>query len=323
METASNESYSAFVGVDVAKKHWDVCLLPSGRTLHLPADEDGLARLLEELRPPARALVVLEATGGYERRLAADLMTAGVATAVVNPRQIRDFAKALGRLAKTDRLDARVLAEFAARVQPRTSVRTSEKQAELDELVARRRQLIAMHAAEKTRLHQSRAKAIRKSVGHLLDLLRKEIDEVDELLAKLIEADDDWREKFRILESTPGVGEVTSTTLVAELGELGKLNRQAIAALVGVAPLNHDSGQLRGKRAIWGGRAAVRSALYMAAFAARRCNPVIRNFAERLEQAGKPFKVVMVACMRKLLTILNSMIRERTPWNPKTALANT
>ena len=321
MET-TDKTWDAYVGIDVAKKHWDVCLLPSGRTLHVPADDDGLERLLQELRSLGRVLAVVEATGGYERRLAADLMTAGVAVSVVNPRQTRDFARSLGRLAKTDRLDARVLAEFAARIRPRTSPPTSEKQAELDELVARRRQLIGLHAMEKTRLHQSQTKAVRKSVGHLLDLLRKELDEVDASLAELIAADDDWREKFRILESTPGVGDVAGTTLVAELPELGKLNRQAIAALVGVAPLNRDSGQLRGKRAIWGGRAAVRSALYMAAFSARRCNPVIRNFAQRLEHAGKPFKVVMVACMRKLLTILNSMIREKTPWNPKIQLQN-
>lgn len=319
MET-EERTFDAFVGIDVAKKHWDVCLLPGGRAFQVPADDEGLAKLLDELRPLGRVLVVMEATGGYERRLAADLLTAGIATAVVNPRQTRDFARSLGRLAKTDRLDARVLAEFAERIRPRTTAPTSEKQAELDELVARRRQLVALHAVEKTRRHQSQAKKVRKSVSHLLDVLRKEIDELDAELARRIEADDDWRDKFRILESTPGVGDVTGTTLVAELPELGKLNRQAIAALVGVAPLNRDSGQSRGRRTIWGGRSAVRSTLYMAAFTARRSNPVIRAFAERLEQAGKPFKVVMVACMRKLLTILNSMIRNRTPWNDRLAI---
>jgi transposase len=326
METAltnENESYAAFVGIDVAKRHWDVCLLPAGRTWQVPADDDGLARLLEELRPLGRVLVVVEATGGYERRLAGDLMTAGIHVAVVNPRQTRDFARSLGRLAKTDRLDARMLAEFALRVRPRVSDKISEKQAELDELVARRRQLVGLHAAEKTRLHQAQVKPVRKSVGHLLDLLRKEIDELDRLLAKLIEADDDWRDRFRILESTPGIGDVVGATLVAELPELGKLNRQAIAALVGLAPLNRDSGAFRGKRAIWGGRAAVRAALYMAALTARRCNPIIKNFAQRLEHAGKPFKVVMVACMRKLLIILNTMVRKRTPWNPQLILANS
>jgi transposase len=241
-------------------------------------------------------------------------MTAGLAVAVVNPRQPRDFARSLGRLAKTDRLDARTLAEYGLRVRPRASAPTSEKQAELDALVARRRQLVALQATEKTRKHQAFSKAVGKSIAHLLTLLKAEIADVDAQIAALIESDDDWRAKFKLLESAPGVGDVAGATLVAELPELGKLNRQEIASLVGVAPLNRDSGLSRGKRMIWGGRAAVRTVLYMAAFNARRYNPVIRAFAARLEAAGKPFKVVMTACMRKLLTILNSMIRNNTPW---------
>jgi len=312
--TTTEPTYDAFVGIDVAKNQWDVCVLPSGRTLATPADDDGLARVLDELRPLGRVLVVVEATGGYERRLVGELMAAGLAVSVVNPRQTRDFARSLGRLAKTDRIDARMLAEFASRVRPRTSAKTSEKQGELDALVARRRQLVALQSAEKMRKHQASSKAVRTSVVHLLELLKTELAAIDAQIAALIESDDDWRAKFKLLESTPGVGDVAGATFVAELPELGKLNRQAIAALVGVAPLNRDSGQSRGKRMIWGGRAAVRSALYMAAFNARRYNPVIRAFAARLQAAGKPFKVVMTACMRKLLTILNSMIRNNTPW---------
>jgi transposase len=306
----------------VAKNHWDVHVLPAGRWLQVPANDEGMEKLLAELRPLGRVLVVMEATGGYERRLAGDLMTAGLAVAIVNPRQARDFAKSRGELAKTDKIDARTLALFGQAVPPRLSAKKSEKEAEIDELIGRRRQLVAIQATEKTRLHQSKVKAVRKSVSNLLDMVRDEVAEIDLRLVELVESDDDWRERMEILKSTPGVGKVTGMTLMAELPELGKLNRQAIAKLVGVAPLNRDSGTTRGKRSIWGGRAPVRSALYMAAFNATRWNPVIRAYAERLTKAKKDFKVVMVACMRKLLVILNTMVKNRTTWNPKIVCQN-
>jgi transposase len=281
-----------------------------------------MEKLLTELRPLGRVLVVVEATGGYERRLAGDLMSAGINVAIVNPRQARDFAKSRGELAKTDKIDARTLALFGQAVPPRLSELTSEKQAETDELLGRRRQVVSIHAMEKTRLHQSKSKTVRKSVSHVLDMLREQIAEIDERLAQLIESDDDWRERMKILQSTPGVGKVTGMTLMAELPELGNLNRQAIAKLVGVAPLNCDSGTKRGKRKIWGGRAPVRSALYMAAFNATKWNPVIKGYFERLTKANKEYKVAMVACMRKLLVILNTMVKNRTTWNPKIVCQN-
>jgi len=307
-----------FVGIDVSKKQWDVCLRPTGKVCKFTADEIGLQRLRELLQPLGRCLIVVEASGGYEKRLAAELIEAGHDVARVNPRQVRDFARSLGRLAKTDRIDAQMLALFAEKIQPRLSEKVSEKQAELEALLTRRWQLTQMKATEQTRLHQVRMTEVRKSVSHMLDQLRDQIRLVDAEIARLIEDDDDWRQRAERLESVPGVGEVTSRTLVAELPELGRLNRQEIASLVGVAPLNRDSGQFRGKRTIWGGRAGIRSTLYMATLSARKHNPVIRRFADRLSQAGKPFKVVLTACMRKLLIILNTMIRNKTDWNPQT-----
>jgi transposase len=310
-------SSATFVGIDVSKQRWDVCVLPGGQTAKLAADPNGLKGLRELLQPHGCCLVVVEATGGYEKRLVAELMDAGHKVARVNPRQVRDFARSLGQLAKTDRIDARMLALFAEKIQPRPCEKTPENQAELEELLARRRQLVQMKTSEDNRLHQSTVKKVRKSVSHMLDQLRDQIDEVDRDIAELTEDNDDWNARIKQLSTVPGVGKVTSRTLLGELPELGKLNRQAIAALVGVAPFNRDSGMYRGKRRIWGGRAAVRAALYMAALTASRCNPVIAAFAKRLKLAGKPAKVVLTACMHKLLTILNTMARENTNWNPK------
>jgi transposase len=307
---------TTFVGIDVSKKFWDVCLLPSGETAKLPADGTGLDRLRELLRSKEHCMVVVEATGGYEQRLVAELIDAGHDVARVNPAQVRNFARALGQLAKTDRIDARMLALYAEKVQPRLCEKLPENQAELDALVARRRQLVQMKTSEQNRLHQSEIRKVRKSVSHMLDQLREQIDEVDTEIAELIEDNDDWNARVQQLTTVPGVGPVTSRTIVAELPELGDLNRQAISALVGLAPINCDSGQSRGRRRISGGRATVRTALYMAALTARKHNPVIRCFAERLQKAGKPFKVVLTACMRKLLVILNTMVRNNTTWNP-------
>jgi len=307
-----------FVGIDVSKKFWDVFLLPSRKAMKLKADEHGLNQLREALPPPGVCLIVLEASGGYEKRLAAELIDAGHKVARVNPRQVRDFARSLGRLAKTDRIDAEVLALFAQKLEPRPSEKLPEKQDEIDALVTRRRQLVQMKSAEQTRLHQVPKGKARKSVSHMLDELRKEIDVIDAEIAALIEENDEWNQRATQLATVPGVGIVTSHTLVAELPELGKLNRQQITSLVGLAPFNWDSGTMRGKRAIWGGRPSVRSVLYMATLSARKYNPVIRQFADRLENAGKPFKVMLIACMRKLLIILNTMVRTGTNWNPKT-----
>jgi transposase len=303
-----------FVGIDVSQSSWDVHVLPEGRSFSIRLDEGAASRLLAELGSPAGALAVVEATGGLEREVTAALLDAGWSTAVVNPRCVRDFAKALNRLAKTDAIDAAVLAEFARRVEPRPTQKLPEKQQRLDALVARRRQLVSLHSMEQTRRHQAADRTARESIDKTLRFLKRQIAELDKAIAKLIDADDDWRAKRDILQSVPGVGPATSAVLMAELPELGRLNRQEIAALAGVAPFNHDSGQFRGQRRIRGGRSALRTTLYMAAFAAKRFNPTIRRFAERLHQKGKPFKVVVTACMRKLLTILNVLVRQRTCW---------
>lgn len=306
-----------WVGIDVAKATLDLHLLPSGQTHTLANSPAGHAQLRKLLPDPAGCLVVLEATGGYERQLAANLLEAGYHVAVVNPRRIRDFAKALGRVAKTDRLDARVLAQFAEKVQPAPLEKMPEKQAEIQQLVARRRQLIDLRTVESNRLETTVSKPARKSIQAVLKLLQRHINDLEAAIQKLVESDDDWRQKNQILQSVPGLGGVTATTLLAEVPELGKLNRQQISALVGVAPYNRDSGKQTGKRSISGGRKSVRCVLYMAALAARRCNPVIQAFADRLAQHGKPFKVVLTACMRKLLGIVNALLKSNQPWNPK------
>jgi transposase len=311
------EPFDTFVGIDVSKKRWDVHMLPLAKSLSLPADANGWLRLRGTLASLGRCLIVVEATGGFEKRLAADLLDAGHQVARVNPRLVRDFARSLGRLAKTDKIDAEVLALYGQRMQPSLLEKKPENQAQLEEWMARRRQLVQMQSTEKTRLHQVGKGKVRKSISHMLDELREEIDEIDAEIAALIEENDDMKQRAAQLASVPGIGTVTSRALLAELPELGKLNRQEIAALAGLAPFNRDSGQFRGRRSIWGGRAGVRSALYMAALTAYRRNPVIARFAERLTAKGKPFKVMMTACMRKLLVILNTLLREGTTWNPE------
>jgi transposase len=310
-----DSSITSFIGIDVSKKSLDVALLPEGKSFTLPNDAEGLAQLLRNLPQPRTCLIVVEATGGYQRRLVAETTAARHLVAVVNPRQVRDFARSLGILAKTDKIDAHVIARFAQTVRPRTVEKTPQKQAELAELVTRRRQLIDLRTAETNRMETISSQAVQKSIRQVLDLLGKQIERVEKQIVELLESDDDWKHKADIVDSAPGVGPVTAATLVAELPELGTLNRQEIAALAGLAPFNRDSGRFRGKRAIWGGRAPIRSTLYMATLAARRCNPVIRKFAQRLEAEGKLFKVVMTACMRKLLVILNTMVKNNTLWN--------
>ena len=233
---------------------------------------------------------------------------------VVNPRQVRDFAKAIGQLAKTDKIDARVIAQFGKLTRPRAVVKTKELQGELDQLVTRRRQLIDTRTAEKNRQGQAVSKVVFKSIQRVLDALNKDIKALDREIEKLVQSDDDWKNRAKLLGTMPGIGEVTSATLIAELPELGDLNRQQISSLVGLAPFNRDSGTMRGKRSIFGGRRAVRSALYMAALSARRHNPAIAAFSKRLNEQGKPPKVIITACMRKILVILNTMVKTNSPW---------
>jgi transposase len=270
-----------------------------------------LVERLVQLRP---ALVVLEATGGMEMPVVGALVIVQLPTAVVNPRQVREFARATGRLAKTDAIDAQVLAQFGEAVRPELRPFPDAATQELSALLARRRQLVGMLTAEKNRLRTA-AKAVRADVQEHIRWLERRLSDLDGQLAQSIRSSPSWRERDNLLKSTPGVGPVLSVTLLAELPELGTLGRKEIAALVGVAPLNWDSGHLRGKRRVWGGRSRVRAALYMAALVAARRNPVLRAFYERLVEAGKPKKVALTACMHKLLTILNAMIRHRTPWS--------
>ncbi len=307
----------ACVGIDVAKHSLDVCLLPSERHFTVSNDGDGFRQLVDELPAAGTCLVVVEATGGYQRRVVAALIQAGHPVAVVNPRQVRDFARGLGILAKTDRLDARVIARFGQHTQPRPCEISSEKQAAFRELVTRRRQLVEFRTAEQNRLKTATANTVLKNIRHMLEQLDKQIRQLEEEMGELIDTDLELAAKAALLETVPGVGAVTISSLLVELPELGRLNRQQVAALVGVAPFNRDSGKFHGRRAIWGGRAALRSVLYMAALTARRTNPLIRSFAQRLEAAGKPFKVVLTACIRKLLVILNTMLKNNLSWNPK------
>lgn len=310
-----------YVGVDVSQTQLDIAMDGSTEGWSFPNDEQGISRTVDFLQGLHPALVVLEATGGMELAPAAALATAGLPVAVVNPRQIRDFARAIGKLAKTDRLDAQIMALFAARVQPTPRPLPDVQAQELSALLARRHQVVEMLTAERNRLHRS-ARRVRAQIQAHIDWLQAQLTNLDSDLGHTLRASPIWREKEDLLRSAPGVGPVMSLTLLAELPELGTLNRRQIAALVGVAPLNRDSGTLRGKRSIWGGRASVRATLYMAALVASRHNPVLRTFYQRLLAAGKPKKVALTACMRKLLTILNAMLKHRQPWQPNHALCS-
>lgn len=306
------------VGIDVSKAHLDACLLAAdGSAVNDRFDNDpaGRAALVAWLRargPVAGCL--LEATGRYHLSCCGDLLDAGLAVAVANPRQAREFARATGRLAKTDRIDARALAGFARLGVARAAGRTTQAKAALDQLVLRRRQVVGSLAAERARLEALDHPFARASAQAVVDLLVAQRDAVDAEVAKLVEADGDWRGRRDLLATVPGVGRATATLLVAGLPELGRLTRGAAAALAGVAPFNRDSGAGRGRRSIRGGRAHVRAGPYMAALTATWCNPAIKPFADRLKAAGKPAKVVIVACMRKLLTILNVMVRDNQRW---------
>jgi transposase len=305
-------STQVFVGVDISKAQLDLALRPEGQ-FSVPNNEAGFAQVLEHLNAVHPTLVVLEATGGLELPLTGVLAAAGVPVVVVNPRQVRDFAKATGRLAKTDALDAQMLAHFAEVMRPEPRPLPDEQTQALAAILARRRQLVEMLTAEKNRLGTA-GKPVRKSLRTHIAWLERELSHTDRGLAQTIRESPVWREKEALLRSTPGVGPVVTTTLLATLPELGTLTGKQIAALVGVAPLNRDSGTWRGKRTVWGGRAQIRAVLYMAALVAARCNPVIRACYQRLRAAGKAKKVVLTACMRKLLIVLNAMLKHRTPW---------
>ena len=310
-------SESVYVGIDVAKDTFCVAACPDIIKTCLPNTKDGHRRLCQVLKEHSIALVVLEATGGYERPIAAELLNASLPVVVVNPRQVRDFAKGMGQWAKTDPIDAQVLAKFAQIVKPAPKTHATPQTAELSELVRRRRQLNDLRTQESNRIGMILHPKVRKSIQKMIKTLDFQIKEIDQLIREHIDADDDFKNKDRIIQSASGVGPQTSAMLIANLPELGKLNRQEIAALVGLAPWDRSSGKYDGKAHIFGGRKDVRSALYMAAFTACRFNPAIREFAQRLKQEGKAYKVVITACMRKLLIILNTMVRNQSLWNPK------
>jgi transposase len=309
-----------FVGIDVAKAELEVVVRPSGARWTVTNNASGLAQLQERLQALAPALIVLEATGGYEVAVVAALATAALPVVVLNARQVRDFARATGRLAKTDAIDAGVLAHFAEVVRPPVRPLPDAMTQSLQAWLMRRRQLVEMLLAEEQR--RSRApRPIQRQIDQHVRWLRAQLGAVEKDLAQTLRASPVWREKDDLLRSVPGVGPVLTTTLLGDVPELGQLNRKQIAALIGVAPLNRDSGTYRGRRAVWGGRARVRATLYMASLTAARYNPVIRAFYERLVAAGKPKKVALTACMRKLLTILNAMIARRTAWKPPAAVS--
>ena len=305
------------VGVDVSKATLDCHLDPVGQQLQVPNDPGGIARLVAHLRPFAVQLVVVEATGRLHRRLAGELLVAGIPVALVNPQRAREFARSAGTLEKTDRVDARVLAAFGRGVKHRTLEKLPEKQGDLDDLIARRRALVQVRVAESNRLHDQLPKLARTQGAKLLRLVEQQIEDLDKAIAKLIDGDDDWRRKSEIITSVPGVSDGTANQLIADLPELGKLSRQGIAKLVGVAPLADDSGSRRGQRHIKGGRGPVRSALYMAAFNAMRYCERFRRMAEQMRQRGKAFKVIVTACMRKLLVTLNQMVKTNSMYDAK------
>lgn len=304
-----------FIGLDVSKDHLDLGQWPDPRTWQVPNTTAGIVALTEQLRALAPACIVLEASGGYEQEAAATLASAGLPVVVVNPRQVRDFAKAIGQLAKTDRLDALLLARFAEAVRPAIRPLPDAAAEELRALSVRRSQVLQMITAEKNRL-KTAGPAVRSHIKAHLTWLEGQRDELDHDLRRRLQESPIWREQEELLRTVKGIGPVASLTLLATLPELGRLSHKEIAALAGLAPLARDSGTLRGKRTIWGGRARVRQALYMAAVCAARHNPIIRAFYERLVAMGKPKKVALTACMHKLLTICNAILRTKTAWHP-------
>lgn len=302
------------IGIDVGKAKLDVGVHGDKKVRQWRNDEPGRAELRTWVLQQEASLVVVEASGGYEAAVVSELVSSGQAVALVNPTRVRAFARAEGVLAKTDKIDAQVIARFGATMKPEARARRTEAQAQLNELITRRRQLVEMLTAEKNR-RQTASPAMRRHIASHLAWLQDQIDELEHQISQAIEANPGWAETAQRVDSVPGIGPITAATLVADLPELGQLNRQKIAALVGVAPFNHDSGQHRGKRRIFGGRTSVRSVLYMATLSAIRHNPVIKVFYQRLLKAGKLKKVALTACMRKLLVILNTMVKTGQDWH--------
>ena len=304
-----------FVGIDVSLSKLDVARSDQDAVVAVANDAGGIGELVARLAAAAPQRVVIEATGGYEQPLLAALLEAKLPVARVNPRRVREFARGLGKLAKNDRCDARMLVEYGRLAEPRLAEQRRQVQDELEALVTCRRQLIATRTVHVTQLKQTRAKPAISAIRQVVKTLDGQVASLDTQIRKLIEGDDDFGRKDRLLRSAPGVGAVASSTLIAELAELGKVDRRQVGALAGVAPFDHDSGKFKGTRCISGGRSSVRRALYMCALSAIRCNPVIKPFAERLRAAGKKNKVILVACMRKLVAILNAMLREGLRWD--------
>ena len=311
----NTNSAEQFVGIDVSKDSLDVASCPENEPWVASRDAQGIAMVVKRLKRQPPVLIVLEATGGLEVAVVAALAAAQLPVVVVNPRQTRDFAKATGKLAKSDRIDAYVLAQFGQAVRPPVRPLKDAQTQQLEALMGRRRQLLDMRTAEHNRLGSASGQVRTDIQAHLL-WLQKRIKDLDKELTQTVKDSPVWREQDELVQSVPGAGPELSRRLMVQMMELGTLNRRQIAALAGLAPFNCDSGTIRGKRRIWGGRASLRATLYMATLAAVRCNPVIRPYYQRLKAAGKKHKVAMVACMRKLLTILNAMIKNRTPWNP-------
>ena len=307
-----------FVGIDVSQDRLDLAVRPTGETRQVVHDPAGTGAMTEYLKKLGPQLVVVEATGGLETAVAAELAAEGLPVVVANPRKVRAFARATGQLAKTDALDARVLAQYGETLRPQPRALPDAATRELRALVVRRRQLVEMITAEGNRLRRA-TRRVRPRVEEHIKWLKENLAELDRDLEDTIRSSPVWKDQNRLLRSVPGVGPVLSLTLLSGLPELGVLKRGEIAALVGVAPFNQDSGSFRGKRRVWGGRGPVRAALYMAALVATRCNPALKEFYQRLCQAGKPKKVALTACMRKLLTILNAMVRDHRPWTPTEA----
>jgi transposase len=319
-DSTSPATEPLFVGIDVAKGKLDLARSDSKKLLTVENACDGIAQMVQLLRGIGPTLIVIDATGGLEQPALNAMIDAGLPVALVNPGRVRHLAQGLGILAKTDKIDAFVLAQFARLASPRLAAKRSENQRELEALVTCRRQLTHVRTEQTNRRGTTASKAALKAIDAVLVAVNKQIDNLDQQIRKLIESDDDFNSTDQLLQSVPGVGAVLSSTLLAELDELGSTQRRAISALAGVAPFNHDSGQLKGKRSIRGGRATVRTVLYMATLSAVRFNPVIKSFYERLRAAGKLAKVAIVACMRKLLTFLNVMIRENLYWNQLNAV---
>jgi transposase len=322
----------AFVGIDLAKDSFQVAARPSatstqgaaisptGFNLPFTYDAAGIASLLERLKSLDVQLIVMEATGGLERKLAAELTEAGYSVAVINPRQARDFAKALGKFAKTDKVDAELLAKLAALLKPQARPLPDAQQLQLKDLVARRRQLLGMRTQELNRSQQATLKEVNKSIKNHITMLDKQIAQIEKQIGKLIDSNSDWKRKTEIMDSVKGIGIDTARALMAQLPEIGKLSKRQVASLAGLAPHAFESGQFKGKSSIWGGRAEVRCTLYMGTMAATVHNPAIKAFYDRLLAKGKLPMVALTACMRKLLTILNAMVRDGVSWNPEMAV---